>query len=295
MSAGTAGLGPNAALVNRLKNRGPVTISTENPFLAGNLLLTKEVERSEEVRGFIKHRGSPAAIEVRKEFFTPLTMQFYYPETRQQYSLELAEGVWVIAGPTTIDREKMKEILALLRGQSTQTRTSQPDEQNQSHTAPGSDPATQHSSTDGTEDPFLERLEKASQDESFRSPAQATQQQSAADTPLTLPTPAVARTAAAQPSDSQVISALAKKYGGQNAEISPQGDLVHYVTYSGETLPMIARWYTFDRTNADKLARINNLRNPHTLSVGDMVVIPSYMLKNKSRMSEKAVQELSGR
>ncbi len=296
-TGGPVGTGPNVALVDRLKNRGPVVLSSENPFLAGNLLVSKEVERSEELRGFIKHRGSPAAIEVSKEFFSPLTLLFFYPEHREQYTLELADGTWVIAGPVTMEREKMKAVLALLRGQgnkiagaasleppvdgSTSSRdhgTISPD-----HTTSGPESGT---STRGS-DLFLERLEQATKGSEFKSPASA-------DEELALPAESPRQTSTeGRSSEAQAIATLAKEFGKENAEISPQGDLVHYVTYSGETLSMIARWYTYDRANADKLARINSLKNPHVLSIGDMVVIPSYLLKNKSRMSEAAVRELS--
>jgi hypothetical protein len=78
--------------------------------------------------------------------------------------------------------------------------------------------------------------------------------------------------------------------GPAPAELSPKGDLVHYVTYPGETLYMIARWYTYDRENGPRLARINRLNNADRLALGDEIVVPAYMLKNKNRLSEEALK-----
>lgn len=68
----------------------------------------------------------------------------------------------------------------------------------------------------------------------------------------------------------------------ENAELTPRGDLVHYVISPNETIEQIAGWYTDNPANADKLLRLNSLNKK--LEIGDVVVIPSYMVKKKSRM-----------
>ena len=80
--------------------------------------------------------------------------------------------------------------------------------------------------------------------------------------------------------------------GSQPAELTPRGDVVHHVTYPGETLSMIARWYTHDRANAGRLARINHLNNPDRLQIGDKIIVPSYLLKNKNRRTPADVRTL---
>lgn len=79
------------------------------------------------------------------------------------------------------------------------------------------------------------------------------------------------------------------------AEITPRGDLVHYVTFPGETISIIARWYTNDRDNAPKIARLNQLKNANVLQIGDTIVIPSYMIKNKKRISEESLKEIQNK
>ena len=70
---------------------------------------------------------------------------------------------------------------------------------------------------------------------------------------------------------------------------------MHYVTFSGETLSILARWYTGDRSNAGKIARINRIADPDKLSTGDTIIIPAYLLRNKNRLTESGVKELGAK
>jgi hypothetical protein len=55
---------------------------------------------------------------------------------------------------------------------------------------------------------------------------------------------------------------------------------------------MIARWYTGDRANVGRLARMNRMNRPDHLEIGDVIIIPSYLIRNRKRLTEKAVREL---
>lgn len=80
-----------------------------------------------------------------------------------------------------------------------------------------------------------------------------------------------------------------------NAERTPHGDLVHYVTYEGETLSLIARWYTLDASNVARITRTNSLPHPDHLEIGDEIIIPSYLIKNGKLLEQpslKALQKL---
>ena len=101
------------SLVDRLRNRGPVALSSNNPYLAANLLVSREMETSPELQGFVEHRGAPAALEVEKSLLGPLIAYFYYPENREEYVLEKIEGTWIIRGPTLIERSTFKEVSRL--------------------------------------------------------------------------------------------------------------------------------------------------------------------------------------
>lgn len=260
----------NSALINRLKNRGPVALSSENPFLAANLLVSKEMETKPELQGFIKHRGAPGALEVESRFLEPNFLKFYYPENREYYTLEDLDGTWLIRGPFTIEREQMKEVARLTRDVEGSPKVSFPDGEPKPKTA-------------SLESSKMELADKAS-----------------TNTPeniaTVLPKQAVARTpstARASPSTDKVIDELLSQGKSSPAEITPKGDLVHYVTYPGETLSMIARWYTFDRANVGRITRINKLLDPNNLAIGDNIIVPVYLVKNKSRLTPEAVKALA--
>ena len=270
----TPGMRVENALVKRLNNRGPVPLSSQNPYLAANLLVSQEMERSHEIRGFVEHRGAPAAIEVSKGFFHPLVLVFFYPENREKYTLEDAGETWIIRGPDAISQETFRQVAKLIRGESG------PPLLKYSEGEPPPTPEIIQGGKDSPapssdeQDPFLARLdaydrkhsEPVPNDSGFHSPSTK--------------------------GDKKEIEHIIKKNSQQMAEITPKGDVVHYVTYPGETLSMIARWYTKDRANAGRIARINQLKNPNKLALGDMIIVPSYLLQNRNRLTESAVQSL---
>jgi hypothetical protein len=291
----------NQGLVNRLKNRGPVALSSENPYIAANLLLNREAENHPELRGFIDHRGIPAAMEVEQGLFSPLFIKLYYPESREYFNLEETPGTWLIDGPHRIPPETMRVVAKMTRdlpGQPTLFSENYPKQiglgdtdeisagkSEESPYSRGASPIAVPSQKKSLqEDPFLARLKQAEEKQkaaegSFKSVSRKGSQPHQSRNRFTKRSAKTASTA-----QEPTIK--------HPAELTPKGDLVHYVTYPGETLSMISRWYTKNRDNAGRIARINNISNPNTLNIGDVVVIPKYLVKNKNRLTEKSVQEL---
>jgi len=241
----------NDSLVRRLNNRGPVALSSDNPYLAANLLVSREASKSSEVKGFLQHRGAPSAVEVSKDNFGPLFMNFFYPENRQYFSFEELEDSWLITGPFKIEADKMKQVALLTRE--------------------------------------IEGEPKLIEDASSAAP------QIPAPSPAAGDEAALIKSSGPQPfvpDEASDIESIIKQSPQIQAEITPKGDLVHYVSFSGETLSILARWYTKDLDNAGKIARINRLGKPDALSIGDTIVIPSYLLQNKNRLTEEALGKL---
>lgn len=65
--------------------------------------------------------------------------------------------------------------------------------------------------------------------------------------------------------------------------------LVHTVKYSGETLSIIAEWYTGDVNNWRALANANPQIYPNKLVAGDKVFIPENLLKTRKPLTDKYV------
>lgn len=446
-------------LLTKLRNRGPVALSADNPYLAANAVVAREMQASTEVRGFIQHRGAPAAIEINQEYFSPIVVNFYYPSRREVYRLEGMESGWIIRGPEEIARPKMKELAHLTRAvqgepklaensdlnlnasarlrphvleeaaranstkssDSTPFKSEPPNDSNvpvskvaitgSERSEPGD--ASPEKPTQASEDPTSTVAHKAAEDDEivrrlesltreelpapevaehsdaeskpntepkasnndlpsesaaadavvyntvtgteadapFISPAQAVKPQAedsapkpaklsdlkppglkavealnSAVTPTEIKTKEAAvaekagETGAAQPSDVKLADAklapakladdnqarlnqanvvvatletLARSSGDHPAELSPKGDLVHYVTYPGESLEIISRWYTFDEANRGAIARINNVEPSNSLAIGDTIVVPAYLLRNKNRLDEPALKAVT--
>lgn len=256
---------PHSGLVDRMKNRGPVPLSADNPYLAGNLLLAKEMEHSAEVKGFVEHRGTPGAIEISHELFEEPSMRFYYPENGEFFSFEYVDNTWLIEGPLTISPEKQRELKRASAG-------------GKAPLPPPSPIGTPSAAPAPIVTPLPTASPLAKGGEPFRSPSiQATPEPS----PTAFPT-----------QDNTRIKSLIETAPKNEAEISPKGDLVHYVTFPGETLEVISEWYTLDVSNSGRLARLNKIKTGESLSQGDTIIVPSYFVRNKIRLTEQAIGAL---
>lgn len=293
---------PTTPLIDRLKNRGPIALNPENPYIAANQLLSKEMQASPELSGFIKHKGSPSAIAVEERMFEPLLLKLYYAKQQEFFEVEQEEGTWIIGGPYVIDEKDSFTVSEIARAETsppplavepqaptpTELPTESPEIAPTSRPAPLPKhelptrtplPATPSPTVEETAPP-TEVPTNAPPEGSFVSPA-------------TIPTLETKTLKDLLP-PSKGLEGGGQDAGGHLAEITPRGDLVHYVTLPGETLAIIAKWYTQDRENAGRIGRLNKLKDPTSLAVGDTIVIPSYLVKNKTRLTEDAIKKLEG-
>jgi hypothetical protein len=63
----------------------------------------------------------------------------------------------------------------------------------------------------------------------------------------------------------------------------------HRVKWSGETLALIAKWYTGHYRNWRAIARANPGLNPHRIAVGDVIRVPPEIMKTQNPLPQKAV------
>lgn len=74
---------------------------------------------------------------------------------------------------------------------------------------------------------------------------------------------------------------------------STRAGYIHTVRWQGETLSLIARWYTGSWKNWKALADLNRSINPDRLVIGDKVVIPEALLKNRKPLPRDLVLSLA--
>ena len=63
--------------------------------------------------------------------------------------------------------------------------------------------------------------------------------------------------------------------------------LVHTVKWPGETLALIAKWYTGDTENWRAIAKANPKLDPRRIRLRSQIQIPSELLKNREPMSRE--------
>jgi hypothetical protein len=64
----------------------------------------------------------------------------------------------------------------------------------------------------------------------------------------------------------------------------PERYYIHRVKWDGETLSIIAGWYTGDIENWKALAKANPELNPSRIYVGDKIRLPERLMKTRKRM-----------
>lgn len=74
-------------------------------------------------------------------------------------------------------------------------------------------------------------------------------------------------------------------------EAAPVAYFVHTVTLQGESLSIIAKWYTGDLKNWEVLAQHNPTINPNRIFKGDMIQIPRDLLVREDPMTQAFVDE----
>ncbi|MBW1981525.1 MAG: LysM peptidoglycan-binding domain-containing protein [Deltaproteobacteria bacterium] len=61
-------------------------------------------------------------------------------------------------------------------------------------------------------------------------------------------------------------------------------EFIHTVRWPGESLSLIAKWYTGDGANWRVLAKVNSRLNPNLIRIGDKIYIPDDLLKTKESL-----------
>ena len=218
-----------------LSNKGPYVLSDNNPYLAPNVLLADVMSSSGQVKGFVEHRGTPDALEVRKSSFGPYKYYFFYLDKNEAYLLQKGFSTWIILGPQRIPGEILSDLES---GES------------------GSRSKALLFSEDDTVDPKVEDDFTGFTNDRAPEPRSASQRGRSA-----------------------------------HIRISSNGDLIHRVTFPGETVRILSAWYTGSIENVGRLSRINDIDNPDILYIEEEIRIPSYMVRQSEPLPEEAHQK----
>lgn len=277
-------------LRDELANRGPIALSGANPYISSNLFLGREMERSAVLKGFVEYRGTPDALELKTEMLKPLKLSLYYLEELELYTLEEAPDDWIVRGPERIPPQFATAFINIPgAGRSAPLVLNGKVESSIFKGAPNIIQAP--SVLPGEPDPVVE--------EDLPEVKVAKPKPPAAPKPAPRPIPKAEsqlRTApskptlpAAKPSSTLGDAELSKKIEVSVVEESSSGDIIHRVTFPGESLEAITAWYTGDPANAERLARINGLEIATALRTGQNVRIPRYLLRTSKPMPRSEI------
>lgn len=273
----------NDPLIDRLNGRGPVALSSSNPYLAANLFLRKQLETRPELDQFVRSKGLPGALAVEAKGWEPLRMTFYYPAIQEKYIFEERSGTWQTPANVLLRGDELAKLMNQVKDQ---------------HGAPTLLPSTRPADPDADYpfayhrgDPVTRPLANEMPElGEFRSPAIPAEKRDELlpyrDVPA--PTPSRSRWS----SSKVTLEELVSRNSDRQAESTPAGDLIHYVTDERETVRLISFWYTGSVDEAQKLARLNELGPDSQLAPGDTVVIPSYLIKNRAVLPAEEIEEL---
>jgi hypothetical protein len=92
-----------------------------------------------------------------------------------------------------------------------------------------------------------------------------------------------------KPMPKEFVEAVAKRHKAERARVAKRPPKVSYyyhrVKYSGETLSIIAKWYTGDADNWQALTKANPNLDPKRINVGDKIRIPRKLLNTRKPMT----------
>jgi hypothetical protein len=96
-----------------------------------------------------------------------------------------------------------------------------------------------------------------------------------------------------KPMPKEFVEAVAKRHKAEKAQVArtPPKSAYYYhrVKYSGETLSIIAKWYTGDADNWQALTKANPKLDPKRINVGDKIRIPRKLLTTRRPMTRSFV------
>jgi len=216
-------------MLEALEGKDPLILSEENEHLAPNRLVHLLREESSSLKGFILRRGIPDAVRVVDSSQDKSKVDLYYLSPDELFRIEQEKSVWVILGPTQIQRDFLLPLKRNIR----KTISTQ---QREASIAPPLDAPSER---------FLS-IEQIDSPNSLR----------------------------------EEVLKLTRGSTIPIAERNEKGDVSHRVISRQENMLILALWYTFEKENAPRLARMNGKQISASLEPGELVQIPAYLVKN---------------
>lgn len=236
-------------LLDRLDGRGPVILSHENPFLPADRVFDNAAANSSVIQELVEQQGKPTALSVEKGLLRSTTLTFYYPGKEEFYTLKPAGDDWEVSGPDIMFPDEAQQMLSDLG-----VAVPMPAKPSAHEGVP---------STLGRSRGSLSNLDTISA--RGRMHPEGVAARSSDD--VTLRTKSAGKDDRRRTPEKATVKKLAS------------GALQHTVTFQGETLASVSKWYTGSAKNSGAIAKLNKIKAEGRLTVGEKIVIPRQLVK----------------
>lgn len=261
----------NSSPFSSLRNEGVVPISSNNPFVGGNLFLAREMEHSTYLYNFIKQRGAPQGIELMGDSDNSVEVKMLYAAQREVYFArphlhkqgEQVHREWIIRGPYAVDRTDYRAV------------TSLPTEERAVFEMFGRMETFGRDSSVPVKSVILPAFVPTPQPTPRPKPRKPKADAAAAAGPTPTPTPE------AGPMNFDQKALVEAR---ELAERNPNGDVIHNVKAATETFHTLANWYAGDAEKAKAIAEKNGLPVDAQLTPGTKLFVPADIVKNPKEM-----------
>ncbi len=254
-----------------LHDKGLMPVSRDNPYVGTNAYLAAEMEQSTYLYNFVKENGVPQAIEIVGDSEDSAELRLFYSGKSQAYyatpvrknAPEATE--WVIRGPYTIDKGYYRQLSQLAPLPAAQFEI-----WGRRETIGDTDAVAEQRVILPA---FVPTPKPKPRPSRKKEPVKAPPSEGPAVTGMPVPG-----------QSALTLDQQALMESKQNAERSPNGDLIHVVQSPTETLTVIANWYAGSADHAKKIAEKNNLPLDAKLEPGTKVFVQAEIVINPRLM-----------
>jgi len=91
-----------------------------------------------------------------------------------------------------------------------------------------------------------------------------------------------------RPSEAPAVEPVLTPESSSGIPVSKKPEFyVHKVRWPGETISVIAQWYTGSQKNCEVIVKVNSDLDPKRMNIGAMILIPADILKTREPMPRK--------
>ncbi|MCB0354907.1 MAG: LysM peptidoglycan-binding domain-containing protein [Bdellovibrionales bacterium] len=260
-----------------LVGQGILALSPSNPYQGANAFVSRELEKSAQLRGFFRTRGAPEAIEVREPRFERPELYLFYPQEQIVYKAELQQSDtvhdWIVLGPYGISRQDYltlrrisrsvkgdpvflvfgKQLRFPVKREMVVARKIEPVIPLPPTPTPTPEPEIEPEELPKTSEPVAEKPK---------------------------PTPSEFANPAFVPRGLDEL-ALMEAQGFARKDFN--GDILHIVKSIKENLEDISKWYTGSSENVGQIREINQITSKDPLALGQTIRIPAEFVVETKR------------